>query len=111
MEETEAAKPIQSKISPVTQGNKTLESREYELIMNNDTYSLKIELLPNEKISFKIRQINNLSLYYYYNEYGYDELMKNLIIPAQNYDNIEKVFKFYDTALLKNKISLFTRER
>ena len=109
MEEIEAAKPINSSLnslSPVTQESEPLETKEYELNLNKDTYLLKIQLIKHEKISFKIRQTNNLFFYYYYKEFGYEELRKALSLPVEHYDNISKVFKFYDTAVLKNKVFL-----
>lgn len=107
MEEIEAAKPINSSLislSPVTQESEPLETKEYELNLNKDTYLLKMQLNQHEKISFKIRQTNNLSFYYYYKEFGYEDLRKALSLPVEHYDNISKVFKFYDTAVLKNKV-------
>ena len=109
MEEIEAAKPIDIKLtslSPVTQDSEPLETKEYELNLNKDTYLLKMQLSKHEKISFKIRQTNNLFFYYYYKEFGYEELRKALSLPVEHYDNISKVFKFYDTAVLKNKVFL-----
>ena len=109
MEEIEAAKPIDIKLtslSPVTQDSEPLETKEYELNLNKDTYLLKMQLSKHEKISFKIRQTNNLFFYYYYKEFGYEELRKALSLPVEHYNNISKVFKFYDTAVLKNKVFL-----
>ena len=56
MEEIEAAKPINSSLnslSPVTQESEPLETKEYELNLNKDTYLLKMQLNQHEKISFK----------------------------------------------------------
>ena len=81
-------------------------SKEYELNLDKDTYSLKIEIISKEKMSFYLRQINNISYTYYYNEYNYETLVKELVLPAQHYDNIEKIYKFYDTAIEKKKVVL-----
>ena len=79
-------------------------SKEYELNLDKDTYSLKIEVISKEKMSFYLRQINNISYTYYYHEYNYETLVKELVLPAQHYDNIEKIYKFYDTAIEKKKL-------
>ena len=108
MEEIGAPKPINTEGGSTSQSQEgeLLENKKYELNLNKDSYLLKIELYSNQKISFKIRQTNNISFYYFYKEYGYEELIKGLLLPAQYYDNINKVFSFYDTAVLKNKVTL-----
>ena len=56
-----------------------------------------MEIISKQKIGFNIRQINNISYYYFYEEYDYEALIKELTLPSQHYDTIDKVFKFYDT--------------
>ena len=70
--------------------------------MNENSYLLKIEL-GNEKIQFKINQTTEKTLYYYYNSFTYDEIINLLKLPPQIYDNISKIFEFYETSLSKNK--------
>ena len=107
MDEFGPAKTIGNDICSVTKEDVQLkETKEYELNFNKDTFLLTIELLSNEKISFKIRQINNISFIYFYKEYSFNDLIKHLLLPIQHYDDISKIFKFYDTAVLKNKVTL-----
>ena len=107
MDEFGPAKTIGNDICSVTKEDVQLkETKEYELNFNKDTFLLTIELLSNEKISFKIRQINNISFIYFYKEYSFNDLNKYLLLPIQHYDDISKIFKFYDTAVLKNKVTL-----
>ena len=108
MEEKEAPKPINNDIRTSSQSKncEVVENKEYELNLDKDTYLLKMDLYSNQKISFTIRQTNNISFYYFYKEYSYEELIKNLFLPVQQYDNIKKVFSFYDTAIIKNKVTL-----
>ena len=108
MEEKEAPKPINNDICTSSQSKncEVVENKEYELNLDKDTYLLKMDLYSNQKISFTIRQTNNILFYYFYKEYSYKELIKNLFLPAQQYDNIKKVFSFYDTAIIKNKVTL-----
>ena len=83
-----------------------ISSQEYELNLGEDTYLLKMEIISKQKIGFNIRQINNISYYYFYEEYDYESLIKELTLPSQHYDSIDKVFKFYDIAINKKKVTL-----
>ena len=87
---------------PINPDDKIL-SQEYELNLGEDIYLLKMEIISKQKIGFNIRQINNISYYYFYEEYDYESLIKELTLPAQHYDSIDKVFKFYDIAINKKK--------
>ena len=80
--------------------------RNYELTLNNDTYLLTMITIPEDQINFKIRQTNNISFYFYENTYKYSEISKILLLEKNYYDCINKVFKLYDTAINKNKVSL-----
>ena len=79
-----------------------LESKEYELMLDKDFYLLKMELYSNNLINLNIRQINNLSFYYYYKEYKYDKLLKILLLNSKYYDKISKIYEFLDNAI-RNK--------
>ena len=85
--------------------NSLLESREYELKLDNDIYLLKMELYSNDLITLNIRQINNLSFYYYI-EYNYDKLLILLLLTNEYYNNISKIYKFCDKVISENKIKL-----
>ena len=102
MDEFEAPKPIFN-----IQNKKIIiiESKEYKLNIDKGNYSLNLELNSDNKIIYKIKQENNNS-FYYYKEFNYDELIKTLLLPMQYYDNINKLFNFYDTAISKNKVTL-----
>ena len=106
MEDKLTQKPKDLNANDPSQPGQINISKEYELILDQDTYSLKIEVISKEKISYYLRQINNISFTYYYKEYNYETLVKELVLPAQHYDNIEKIFKFYDTAIEKKKVML-----
>ena len=63
MEEKEAPKPINNDILTSSQSKncEVVENKEYELNLDKDTYLLKMDLYSNQKISFTIRQTNNIS--------------------------------------------------
>ena len=106
MELNDAPKPIHPANSLPKDDNELISIKEYKLNLNDDTYLLKMEIISKQKIGFNIRQINNISYQYYYEEFDYETLIKKLTLPAQHYDNIDKIFKFYDTGINKKKIVL-----
>ena len=61
-----------------------------------------MKINPYNNILFQTRYKNNL----YSKEYAYSELTKMLFLINDYYDNIKKIFKFLDTSMTKNKISL-----
>ena len=82
------------------------ESKEYEFQINEDNYKLKIDVYSNQTIHFYIKQTNKISIYYYEKEYTYDEITKILLLVKDYYNDISKVFKFYDMAIIKKKVIL-----
>lgn len=78
----------------------------YELTSNNDTYLLTLEVTSDEKIHFKARQTNNISFYFYEATFEYEHIAKILLLEKNYYDSIQKIFKFYDKAMKRNKVSL-----
>ena len=106
MEANAAPKPINPTENIQEKEKDSIPGKEYDLNLEKDTYLLKIDIISKERISFNIRQINNISYYYFYQEYDYQTLIKELVLPAQHYDNIEKIYKFYDTSIEKKKVVL-----
>lgn len=103
MDTSEAATPISNKIKP---SKELLESKTYELKLNEDVYSLIIQIYSNKTINFIIKQINEFNPVNYIKAYNYNEITKILLLQKEYYDDINKVFKYCDTAIIKNKISL-----
>ena len=101
-EEIEAPKTITYN----TKLNDLIESKEYKLTLENDTYLLKMESHSNDLISLNVRQINNISFYYFYKEYKYDQLLNLLILNNEYHNNISKIYQFCDIAITKNKVKL-----
>ena len=103
MEEFEAPKPI---LNLNNQNNIIiLKSKEYKLNIDKEIYYLQLTLNSNDKMIYKINQENNNS-FYYYKEFTYDELISILSLPVKYYDNISKIFQFYDTSISNNKVEL-----
>ena len=60
--------------------------------------------LCDEKIYFKLKKID--SLIYYNKKYSYKKIIKLLLLQKEFYDNINKVFNFYDKAIEKGIINI-----
>lgn len=108
MNEPEAATPapIYDEKLEKNMNNKLKIEKSFELNYNNDIYLLLIEKISEKKIKFEIRQINNISFYYYENIFGYEEITKILLLEKNYYDNIDKIFKFYENSITRQKVSL-----
>ncbi len=108
MNEPEAATPapIYDEKLEKNMNNKLKIDKSFELNYNNDIYLLLIEKISEKKIKFEIRQINKISFYYYENIFGYEEITKILLLEKNYYDNIDKIFKFYENSITRQKVSL-----
>ena len=89
-----------------------IEAEEIKL-QNNKSYKLKLEdvineleIYSNEKIYFKAKQENKLTNFNYIQNFGYEEIIKKLSLSKEYYNNINKVFEFFDTALTKDRVYL-----
>ena len=80
--------------------------RHYEFSLSNDIYLVVIKALSEERIVFQIRQINNISFYYYEKEFTYEEISQIFLLQKNYYDSINKIFKFFDKAVNNSKVTL-----
>ena len=83
-----------------------IQTKEYEVQINADNFTLRIDIYSNQAIHFNLKQTNKLSIYYYEKYYTYDDLTKTLKLLKDNYNDVSKVFKFYDTSITKKKVNL-----
>ena len=83
-----------------------IETKEYELKLENSKYLLKMTLLSSDVISINIKQINDLSFHYYYGEFKYDELIELLDIGKRRYNEISKIYKLCDGLISRNQIKI-----
>ena len=85
---------------------KLIESKKYELKYEDDTYTLLVERYSDENIYFKLRKSNNLSLFHFMNKCDYNGITKSFLLQKEYYEDMSKVFQFFDLSLTKNKIKL-----
>ena len=85
---------------------KLINSRKYETNYGEDIYSLLLEMYSNDTISFKLKKINDLSLYQYANRYNYNQLVKLLSMQNENYKNMDQIFVFIDIAIINKQLKI-----
>ena len=82
--------------------NELFKCKEYELQLNSEKCVLTMKINSYDTILFHAKYKKNL----FSKEYKYNELIKLLLLIADYYNNINKIFSFLDISLTKNKISL-----
>ena len=88
------------------QSQALLESKKYKFKLEEDSYSLLMEITSDNSIKFNLINIKNISLYNYINEYTYDRITDLFILHKEHYKDINKVFQFFDKAITNDKIKL-----
>ena len=109
MEEFGAAKPIinAENITPdQKEQNGLIETKNYKLNLDNDTFLLTIETFSNDNIEFKVKQINELSISYFYKKYSFEEILQKLYLYKEFNKNISNILKFIDASISQNKMIL-----
>lgn len=86
------------------------EVKKYNMKLNYDSFLLTIKICSNETINFYLKQNNKKSFSKYIHEYKYDEIIQALSLSKDVYNDITKVFKYYDDAIMKSEIEL-TKEK
>ena len=85
---------------------KLTNSRNHELNFGENTYSIIMEMYSNDIISFKVRKLNDLSLYQYINRYNYNQLIKIFKMQNENYRNLDQIFTFIDIAIINKQLNI-----
>ena len=80
--------------------------KQYELNIDKVAYRLKIEILENGNIIFKIRKINCLSYLFYLADFTYEEIINKFNLNKIVYNNSEKIFEFIDKMIIDKKFKL-----
>ena len=109
MEEYEPAKPIlPPNETPRENQNKNekTETKNYKLNLNNDTFLLVIETSSNGDINFKVKQINNITRYYFSKKYSFEEILKKLYLYKDLNESISKILTYIDYSISNKKMIL-----
>ena len=86
------------------------EVKKYNMKLEDDSFLLTIKICSDETISFYLKQSNKRSFSKYIHEYKYDQIIQTLSLSKDIYNDIAKVFKYYDDAIMKSEI-LLTKEK
>lgn len=78
--------------------------RQYELKLNDDYYNLIIDTITKDIITFKMKKSNFISFIFYYAEYKYNELLNQLNLEKNNYNDINKLLELFDLLIKNNDI-------
>ena len=89
---------------------KIKEVKKYNMNLNYDSFLLTIKINSDDTINFYLKQSNKKSFSKYIHEYKYEEIIQTLSLSKDIYDDITKVFKYYDDAIMKSEIIL-TKEK
>ena len=82
------------------------EVKKYNMKLNYDSFLLTIKICSDETINFYLKQNNKKSFSKYIHEYKYDEIIQALSLSKDIYNDIAKVFKYYDDAIMKGEVVL-----
>ena len=99
----EAAKP--ALLTPILEENekKIIESKSYNLKLEQNEYELTMNITQDNYIQYKLIQKNTIALSYYFFEYDLPTINKLLYVF---FKEIKEIFNFYDKILNKNKVRL-----
>lgn len=89
---------------------KIKEVKKYNMNLNYDSFLLTIKINSDDTINFYLKQSNKKSFSKYIHEYKYEEIIQTLSLSKDIYDDITKVFKYYDDVIMKSEIIL-TKEK
>ena len=95
---------LPSEETPIYEENIKIESKKYELKSNNNIYLLTINLY-SKTIEILVTQINNLALKNFSEEFDYEILIKELFSIKDEYDNLSKIYNFFNNSVEDNKIN------
>ena len=85
---------------------KIIESKRFELNIEEQIYSLLMEINSDDNIYFKLRKSKELCLYQYINKFNYDNITKLFLLQKEYYKDLIKIFHFFDSAFTKKKMKL-----
>ena len=85
--------------------SKIIENKKKEYFMKNkDNEYILVVYIENNNIIFNIKQLNNISLYFYQNKYELNEILDVLKIDYKLIDNFEKIIELINKAYSNNKL-------
>lgn len=84
--------------------------KEYEITLDSDNYRLILETLSKEEILFKLRNTKNIAYVFYLKKYKYNDIIEELNLENEKYNNIKSICDLFDELLSMKKIKLVNCE-
>ena len=66
--------------------------------------------MKNNKINFRLRKKEKMILIEYNKEYEYEDMIKELLLDKEYYNEIDKIYKLYENLIEKGKVSIMKIE-
>ena len=96
---------------------KDLENRiaiqnQYLLKLDSTPFKLTIEInIKNNSLSFRLRQVDNISYYHYVSEYNYEDVIKRLNLEKNDFKDIKNIADLLDTSIKNEKVLINKDEK
>ena len=79
------------------------DQKTYQLLLNNEPYTLSLELCENNYIQFKLKKPNDPPYTQYKKSLNYNESLKVFLMSKDYYTNIDKIYNAINKLANKNK--------
>ena len=78
---------------------------QYLLKLESTSFKLTIEInIKNNTLTFKLRQVDNLSYYHYVSEFNYEDIIKHLNLEKNDFKDIKNIADLLDTTIKNEKV-------
>ncbi len=77
----------------------------YLLKLDSTPFKLTIEIdIKNNTLTFKLRQVDNISYYYYVSVFNYEDIIKRLNLEKNDFKDIKNIADLLDTTIKNEKV-------
>ena len=78
---------------------------QYLLKLDSTPFKLTIEIdIKNNTLTFKLRQVDNISYYYYVSVFNYEDIIKRLNLEKNDFKDIKNIADLLDTTIKNEKV-------
>ena len=99
----ENPKKMDSNIKDLENG--IIVQNQYLLKFDSTPFKLTIEInKKNNTLSFKLRQVDNISYYYYVSVFNYEDIIKLLNLEKNDFKDIKNIADLLDTTIKNEKV-------
>ena len=92
--------------------NKIAIQNQYLLKFDSTPFKLTIEInIKDNSLSFRLRQVDNISYYHYVSEYNYGDVIKRLNLEKNDFKDIKNIADLLDTSIKNEKVLINKDEK